>query len=34
LKFDMAEYKANIRPVLLKWGAEKYIPKTQSYESS
>jgi hypothetical protein len=34
LKFDMVEYKANIRPVLLKWGAAEYIPKTQSYDSS
>ena len=34
LKFDMAEYKANIRPVLLKWGAAEYIPTTQSYDSS
>jgi hypothetical protein len=30
----MAEYKANIRPVLLKWGAAEYIPTTQSYDSS
>jgi hypothetical protein len=28
------EYKANIRPVLLKWGAAEYIPTTQSYDSS